>query len=65
VFRINFASLLCLVFGFATPAVAQTAHRRPAQDSLTAELEALLGQGYFNGFGVAIVNRQGALYQQG
>ena len=64
-FRIIFASILCLIFGFATPADAQTTHRRPSQDSLTAELEALLGQGHFNGFGVAIVNRQGALYQHG
>jgi CubicO group peptidase (beta-lactamase class C family) len=65
VFRINFTSLFCLVFGFATPADAQTIHRRPAQDSLTAELQALFGQGHFNGFGVAIVNWQGALYQHG
>ncbi|RYY14227.1 MAG: class A beta-lactamase-related serine hydrolase [Cytophagaceae bacterium] len=28
-------------------------------------MEALRNQGYFNGFGVAIVNRQGALYQHG
>lgn len=58
-------SLFCLVFGLATPGAAQPAHRRAAQDSLTAELEALRSQGHFNGFGVAIVTRQGAVYQQG
>ena len=64
-FKIIFASILCFVFGFATQADAQTTRRRPAQDSLTVELEVLLSQGHFNGFGVAIVNRQGALYQHG
>lgn len=39
--------------------------RRAAQDSLTAELEALRSKGYFNGFGVAIVNGQDVCYQLG
>ncbi|WP_045690429.1 serine hydrolase [Hymenobacter sp. AT01-02] len=60
--KIVVALLLWLPFGFATPGVAQ---RRAAQDSLTAELEALRSQGHFNGFGVAIVSGQGVLYQHG
>lgn len=63
--RIISTFLLCLVSGLLTPGAAQPAHRRAAQDSLTAELEALRQQGHFVGFGVAIVNRQGALYQHG
>jgi CubicO group peptidase (beta-lactamase class C family) len=34
-------------------------------DSLTTDLEAVRGQGHFNGFGVAIVTEQGILYQHG
>lgn len=64
-FRSTFPLLLCLICGLLIPAAAQPAHRRTAQDSLTAELEALRKQGHFVGFGVAIVNRQGALYQHG
>ena len=45
--------------------MAQTARRRAALDSLTAELEAIRSQGLFNGFGVAIVSGQGVLYQRG
>ena len=63
--RTLIVSLLCLVFGLSTPGAAQPAQRRSAQDSLTAELEALRGQGHFNGFGVAIVTSQGARYQHG
>ena len=63
--RILVASLLYLVCGFFTPSVAQPARPRAAQDSLTAELEALRVQGHFNGFGVAIVSEKGVLYQQG
>ena len=65
VFKTIFAPLLCLVFGFALPAAAQTARHRAALDSLTAELEAVRRQGHCNGFGVAIVTHQGALYQRG
>ena len=54
--------LLCFASSLATPAMAQS---RSAQDSLTAELEALRAQGYFNGFGVAIVSGRGTLYQHG
>lgn len=63
--RITFTFLLCLVCGLSIPAAAQLAHHRAAQDSLTAELEVLRNQGHFIGFGVAIVNRQGALHQHG
>ncbi|MVN77597.1 serine hydrolase [Hymenobacter sp. HMF4947] len=63
--QLLFAGFLALVGGWATPAVAQPAQYRAAQDSLTAELGTLRGQGYFNGFGVAIVSRQGVLYQHG
>jgi CubicO group peptidase (beta-lactamase class C family) len=63
--RSTFALLLCFICGIITPATAQPAHHRAAQDSLTAELEVLRSKGYFIGFGVAIVNRQGALYQHG
>lgn len=64
-FKTIFAPLLCLVLGFALPAAAQTARHRAAMDSLTAELEAVRRQGRCNGFGVAIVTGQGALYQHG
>jgi CubicO group peptidase (beta-lactamase class C family) len=63
--RVQLAVLFCLVFGLAMRGVAQPVQRRATVDSLTAELEALRSQGHFNGFGVAIVNRQGALYQHG
>jgi len=63
--RLTFACLIYFLSGLLTPGAAQPAHRRVAQDSLTAELEALRQQGHFVGFGVAIVNRQGALYQHG
>ena len=63
--RILIASILGLTFGIATQATAQSGRHRAALDSLTAELEALRSQGHFNGFGVAIVNRQGSLYQHG
>jgi CubicO group peptidase (beta-lactamase class C family) len=63
--RITFAFLVYLIYGIITPGNAQPAHRRATQDSLTAELEALRNQGHFIGFGVAIVSRQGALYQHG
>jgi len=63
--RITFTLLLYLICGLTMPGAAQPARRRAAQDSLTAELEALRDQGHFIGFGVAIVNRQGALYQHG
>ncbi|RZL12242.1 MAG: class A beta-lactamase-related serine hydrolase [Hymenobacter sp.] len=63
--RIIFALLLYLVCGLATLGAAQPARQRTAQDSLTAELEALRDQGHFVGFGVAIVNSKGALYQHG
>ncbi len=63
--RITFALLVYLICGLATLGAAQPAHQRTAQDSLTAELEALRDQGYFVGFGVAIVNSKGALYQHG
>jgi CubicO group peptidase (beta-lactamase class C family) len=36
-----------------------------ANDSLTSELNQILEQGYFNGFGVAIVNENGPLYEKG
>jgi len=65
VLRIIIASLLCLAVGIATPGVAQSARHRAAQDSLTAELEALRSQGHFKGFGVAIVSGKGVLYQRG
>ncbi|SDX64555.1 serine hydrolase domain-containing protein [Hymenobacter psychrophilus] len=57
--------LLCLVFGIVLPASAQPNRRQAALDSLTAELQAVLGQGHTNGFGVAIVNARGVLYQRG
>jgi CubicO group peptidase (beta-lactamase class C family) len=57
--------MLCLVFGIATRGVAQPLRHRAAVDSLTAELESLRRQGHFNGFGVAIVTRQGVRYQRG
>ena len=63
--RITFSFLIFLVCGLIRPGAAQPVHRRAAQDSLTVELEALRNQGHFIGFGVAIVNRQGALYQHG
>ncbi|WP_046242652.1 serine hydrolase domain-containing protein [Hymenobacter terrenus] len=63
--RAIIASVLCLAFGPATRGVAQPVRRRAAIDSLTAELEALRSQSHFNGFGVAIVSRQGTLYQHG
>lgn len=63
--RIFFPLLLWLICGLITPGTAQPTHRRTAQDSLTAELEALRNQGHFVGFGVAIVNCKGALYQHG
>ena len=59
------ASLLYLACGLITEGMAQPARHRAAQDSLTAELEGLRGQGHFNGFGVAIVSGQGVLYQHG
>jgi hypothetical protein len=46
-----------------TRATAQHAQFRAAQDSLTAELEAILRQGHCNGFGVAIMSSQGVRYQ--
>lgn len=64
-FRILVASILYLAFGLATSGAAQTVRRRAALDSLTVELEAVRSQGHFNGFGVAIVSRQGILYQHG
>jgi CubicO group peptidase (beta-lactamase class C family) len=63
--KLVFTSLLYFACGFTTWGVAQPARHRTAQDSLTAELEALRSRGYFNGFGVAIVSAQGILYQQG
>ena len=63
--KITFTFLLGLICGLIRPGAAQPAHRRAAQDALTAELEALRNQGHFIGFGVAIVNGQGALYQHG
>jgi CubicO group peptidase (beta-lactamase class C family) len=60
-----FTLLVYLACGLLTPGAAQTVRQRAAQDSLTAELEALRNQGHFVGFGVAIVNSQGALYQHG
>lgn len=63
--RITLPLLICLICGLIKTATAQPIHHRAAQDSLTAELEALRNQGHFIGFGVAIVNRQGALYQHG
>ncbi|HEX8330780.1 MAG TPA: serine hydrolase domain-containing protein [Hymenobacter sp.] len=63
--RILVALILCLACGLVTPGAAQPGRRKAAQDSLTAELEALRSQGYFNGFGVAIVNRKGTVYQHG
>lgn len=65
VFKTIFASTLCLLFSFATPAAAQHTRHRAAQDSLTSELEALRNQGHFIGFGVGIVNGKGTLYQHG
>jgi CubicO group peptidase (beta-lactamase class C family) len=56
---------LCLALGPFTRATAQRARYRAAQDSLTAELEAILRQGHCNGFGVAIVSPQGVRYQHG
>ncbi len=64
-FRIIFALTLCFACGIATRGAAQPAQHRAAQDSLTADLEALRSQGHFNGFGAAIVSRQGILYQHG
>ncbi|RYU83286.1 serine hydrolase domain-containing protein [Hymenobacter persicinus] len=58
------ALFFCLAGG-ATPGTAQSSRPRAAQDSLTAELTALLGRGHFNGFGVAIVSARGVLYQHG
>ncbi|MBO3273363.1 serine hydrolase domain-containing protein [Hymenobacter defluvii] len=63
--RIPIVFLLCLAFGTITRAVAQSARHRAAQDSLTVELEALRSQGHFKGFEVAIVSREGTLYQHG
>ena len=59
------AFFLCLAPGASTRATAQRARHRAAQDSLTAELEALRSQGHFTGFGVSLVTRHGALYQHG
>ena len=53
------AFFLCLAPGASTRATAQRARYRAAQDSLTAELEALRSQGHFTGFGVALVTRYG------
>ena len=64
-FRIFVFSVICLAFGLATRGVAQPARHRTAEDSLTVELESILRQGHFNGFGVAIVSGQGVLYQRG
>lgn len=64
-FKAILALLLCLVFGFALPVAAQTAHYRAALDSLTAEPEAVRRQGHCNGFGVSIVTQQGAVCQYG
>lgn len=64
-FKAILAPLFCLVFGFVLPAAAQTARHRTALDSLTAELEAVRRHGHCNGFGVAIVTQQGAVYQRG
>lgn len=36
-----------------------------AKDSLTTELQQLYKLGYFNGFGVSVVNESGALYEKG
>jgi hypothetical protein len=44
---------LCLALGPFTRATAQRARHWAAQDSLTADLEAILRQGHCNGFGVA------------
>jgi CubicO group peptidase (beta-lactamase class C family) len=65
VFKAIPASLPCLVFSFALPAAAWTARHRAALDPLTAEPEAVRWQGHCNGFEVAIVMYQGALYQRG
>ena len=59
------AFFLCLAPGASTRATAQRARYRAAQDSLTAELEALRSQGHITNFGVALVTRYGALYQHG
>lgn len=62
-------SVGCLLYftcGLPTRSAAQPASApRTAADSLTADLEALRAQGYFNGFGVAVVDRQGVRYQHG
>ena len=63
--RILIASILCLAFGISTQGVAQQVRREAVVDSLTAELESILRQGHFNGFGVAVVNGRGVLYQHG
>ncbi|MBJ6144857.1 hypothetical protein [Hymenobacter sp. BT559] len=64
-FKLIIALLLSVAFGLAMPTMAQPARRRAAQDALTAELETLYNQGYFKGFGVAIVSQKGVLYQRG
>ena len=63
--RIVVACVLCLFFGIPAQGLAQPVQRRAAADSLTAELESILRQGHFNGFGVALVSAQGVLYQRG
>ena len=65
VLRTIVASIFCLAFAISTQGVAQSVRHRAAVDSLTAELESILRQGHFNGFGVAVVNGQGVLYQHG
>lgn len=50
-----------------TPGTDQTANN-PLQvltDSLTLELDAIYQRGFINGYGVALVNQDGALYRQG
>jgi CubicO group peptidase (beta-lactamase class C family) len=57
--------LLWATGSWPTRVLAQSVRHQAAQDSLTAELEALHAQGHFIGFGVAIVTRQGTRYQHG
>lgn len=47
------------------PAVVTKNENQLMKDSLTEELKKIQIEGHFNGFGVAIVNEEGTLYEQG
>ncbi|HRB71288.1 MAG TPA: serine hydrolase domain-containing protein [Flavobacterium sp.] len=58
-------SILFTVSCSAPKKGTMTVSHKPAADSLTNRLQQLYNKGYFNGFGVAIVDDQGVRYKNG